>query len=93
MQVVGLATDDPMDTEARIGLKKHVWKHVSREEVVAIETAVVEAALGVGAAGLHGPGRQEAVEGAEPAVSGARGRARCDNRQCEIRARVPAVIK
>src|SRR5262249_25970897 len=48
VKLVGLATDDPMNTEARIGLKKRVRKHVSREEVVAIETAVVEAALDVG---------------------------------------------
>jgi hypothetical protein len=54
VQLVGLATDDPMNTEARIGLKKRVWKHVSREEVVAIETAVVEAALGVGAPAFTG---------------------------------------
>jgi hypothetical protein len=47
VQLVGLATDDPMNAEARIGLKKRVWKHMSQEEVVGIET-VVEAALGVG---------------------------------------------
>jgi len=54
VQLVGLATDDPMNTEARIGLKNRVWKHVSREEVVAIETAVVEAALGAGAPAFTG---------------------------------------
>src|SRR5262249_22190256 len=54
LQLVGLATDDPMNAEARIGLKKRIWKHVSREEVVAIETAVVEAALGVGAPAFTG---------------------------------------
>src|SRR5262249_39692471 len=51
LQLVELTTDDPMNAEARIGLKKRIWKHVSREEVVAIETAVVEAARG--SAGLH----------------------------------------
>jgi len=45
VQLVGLATDDPMNPEARIGLKKRVWKHMSRDEVIGIETAVVEAAL------------------------------------------------
>jgi hypothetical protein len=48
VQLVGLVTDDPMNQEARIGLKKRVWKHMAREEIVAIETAVAEAALAVG---------------------------------------------
>src|SRR5262245_57194793 len=54
VQLVGLVTDDPMNPEARIGLKKRIWKHVSREEVVAIETAVVEAALVAGAPAFTG---------------------------------------
>ena len=49
VQLVGLATDDPMNQEARIGLKKRVWSHIGRNETVAIETAVVEAALAAGA--------------------------------------------
>jgi hypothetical protein len=49
VQLVGLATDDPIDSEARIGLKKRVWKHMQHDEVVAIETAVVEAGLSAGA--------------------------------------------
>jgi hypothetical protein len=62
-QLVGLATDDPINSEARIGLKKRVWKHMQRDEVMAIETAVVEAGLSAGApvftgevktAGFHG---------------------------------------
>jgi len=48
-QLVGLATDDPINNEARIGLKKRVWKHMQRDEVMAIETAVVEAGLSAGA--------------------------------------------
>lgn len=48
VQIVGLVTDDPMNTEARIGLKKRLWKLLARDEIVAIETAVVEAALTVG---------------------------------------------
>jgi Formyl transferase len=48
VQLVGLVTDDPMNPEARIGLKKRVWKHMAREEIVAIETVVAEAALAVG---------------------------------------------
>jgi hypothetical protein len=49
VQLLGLATDDPIDREARIGLKKRVWKHIQHDEVVAIETAVVEAGLSAGA--------------------------------------------
>jgi hypothetical protein len=45
VQLVGLVTDDPVNPAARIGLKKRVWHHMDHEEVVAIETAVVEAAL------------------------------------------------
>ena len=47
-QLVGLATDDPINPEARIGLKKRVWKHIGRDETVAIETAAVETAVAVG---------------------------------------------
>jgi len=47
-QLVGLATDDPMNPEARISRKKRVWRLFGREEIVAIETAVVEAALVAG---------------------------------------------
>ena len=47
-QFVGLATDDPMNPEARISRKKRVWRLFGREEIVAIETAVVEAALVAG---------------------------------------------
>jgi hypothetical protein len=45
VQLVGLVTDDPVNPTARIGLKKRVWHHMEHEEVVAIETAIVEAAL------------------------------------------------
>jgi len=49
VQLVGLATDDPINSEARIGLKKRVWRYMQHDEVVAIETAVVEAGLSAGA--------------------------------------------
>ena len=48
VQLVGVVTDDPVDPTARIGLKKRVWKHMARDEIVAIETAVVESALAAG---------------------------------------------
>jgi hypothetical protein len=54
VRLVGLVTDDPINSEARIGLKKRVWKHMQHGEIVAIETAVVEAALGAGAPAFTG---------------------------------------
>lgn len=48
VQLVGVVTDDPVDPTARIGLKKRVWKHMGRDEIVAIETAVAESALSEG---------------------------------------------
>jgi hypothetical protein len=49
VELAGLATDDPINSEARIGLKKRVWKYMEHDEVLAIETAVVEAGLSAGA--------------------------------------------
>ena len=48
VQLVGLATDDPMNQTARIGLKKRIWKFMDRREIVAIETAMVASALAAG---------------------------------------------
>jgi folate-dependent phosphoribosylglycinamide formyltransferase PurN len=45
VQLAGLVTDDPVNPTARIGLKKRVWHHMDHDEVVAIETAIVESAL------------------------------------------------
>jgi hypothetical protein len=45
VQLAGLVTDDPINPTARIGLKKRVWHHMDHDEVVAIETAIVESAL------------------------------------------------
>jgi hypothetical protein len=45
VQLVGLATDDPINPTAHIGLKKRVWKYIDSDETVVIETAVVDAAL------------------------------------------------
>lgn len=49
VQLAALVTDDPMTATARIGLRKRVWKHMTREEIVGIETAIVDAALAAGA--------------------------------------------
>jgi hypothetical protein len=45
VQLVGPVTDDPANPTAHIGLKKRVWKHLDRDETLAIETAVAESAL------------------------------------------------
>jgi hypothetical protein len=45
VQIVGLVTDDPVSSTARIGLKKRVWRYLDRDEILAAETAIVEAAL------------------------------------------------
>jgi hypothetical protein len=47
-QLVGVATDDPMNPEARISRRKRVWRLLGGDEIVAIETAVAEAALRAG---------------------------------------------
>jgi hypothetical protein len=45
LRLVGLATDDPINADAHIDLRKRVWKYYSEDERVAMETATVEAAL------------------------------------------------
>jgi folate-dependent phosphoribosylglycinamide formyltransferase PurN len=42
---VAVATDDAINADARIGLKKRVWKHYSQPERVAVEAATIEKAL------------------------------------------------
>jgi hypothetical protein len=54
VQLVGLATDDPVNSTARIGLKKRVWKYMGSDEIIGIETAAVEAALAAGAPAYTG---------------------------------------
>lgn len=48
VQIVGLATDDPANPEARISLKKRIWKYLDGEQQVATEAAMVSAALTAG---------------------------------------------
>jgi formyl transferase-like protein len=45
LRLVGLATDDPINADAHIDLRKRVWKYYSQDERVAMETRTVEAAL------------------------------------------------
>lgn len=49
IQLVGLATDDPANPDAKIGLKKRIWKYLDGEQQVATEAAIVSAALSAGA--------------------------------------------
>ena len=42
---VAVATDDAVNADARIGLRKRIWKHYDQSERVAIEAAAIETAL------------------------------------------------
>ncbi|MFO1457809.1 MAG: formyltransferase family protein [Verrucomicrobiota bacterium] len=46
--LAALVTDDPVNPEARIGLKKRIWKYLGTGERVHVETAVVDSALAGG---------------------------------------------
>ena len=48
LRLVGLATDDPINADAHIDLRKRVWKYYSQDERVLMETQTVEAALAEG---------------------------------------------
>lgn len=48
LRVVGLATDDPVNADAHIGLHKRIWKHYSEEERLVMETRTAETALAHG---------------------------------------------
>ena len=48
VNLVGVVTDDSVDADARIGLKKRVWKFLDAEQRLELESATVEAALGFG---------------------------------------------
>ena len=45
LNLVALVTDDPINPDAKIGIKKRFWKYFEPEERLRIETASVEAAL------------------------------------------------
>ena len=46
--LAALVTDDPVNPEARIGLKKRIWKYFNSGERVHLETAIADSALGAG---------------------------------------------
>lgn len=48
LNVLALATDDAINAEAKIGLRKRLWKDYSQQERIDIETATVERALSAG---------------------------------------------
>jgi hypothetical protein len=58
-ELVALVTDDPVNPEARIGLKKRVWKFLADGERVALETAIADATLSAGAAVYTGEVKTE----------------------------------
>ena len=49
LNLVALVTDDPINPDAKIGIKKRFWKHYDSTERLEIETATVETALTCGA--------------------------------------------
>ncbi len=48
LSLVGVVTDDPINVDARIGLKKRIWHLLPRELHLELETALVEAGLQFG---------------------------------------------
>lgn len=48
LNLVGVVTDDPINPDAKIGVKKRVWKFYDFEQRLEVETATVEAALTFG---------------------------------------------
>jgi len=49
IQVVGVATDDAANPDAKIGLKKRIWKYLDSAQQAAMEAALVGATLSAGA--------------------------------------------
>jgi folate-dependent phosphoribosylglycinamide formyltransferase PurN len=45
LRLVAVATDDAVNADAKIGLRKRIWKHYAQSERVAIEVATIEMAL------------------------------------------------
>jgi folate-dependent phosphoribosylglycinamide formyltransferase PurN len=45
LYLVAVATDDAINADAKIGLRKRVWKHYAQSERLAIEAATIETAL------------------------------------------------
>jgi hypothetical protein len=46
--LAAVATDDAVNADAKIGLRKRMWKHYTQSERVAIEVATIETALQAG---------------------------------------------
>ncbi|MBL9172445.1 MAG: hypothetical protein JNL10_02820 [Verrucomicrobiales bacterium] len=46
--LAALVTDDPVNPEARIGLRKRIWKYIETGERIHLETAIADAALAAG---------------------------------------------
>ncbi len=48
INLVGLATDNPLNSDARISMKKRIWKFFDRPEHVIMETYIIESGLNHG---------------------------------------------
>lgn len=45
LNIVGLVTDDPASPDAKISVKRRVWRMFQEDEIIDIETATIESAL------------------------------------------------
>lgn len=48
VSIAGVVTDDPINVDARIGIKKRIWRHLPQPRHIELETALVEAGLRFG---------------------------------------------
>jgi len=63
LNLVGLATDNPVNHDARISMKKRIWKFYGRHEQVEMETHIIESALVHGMPVFTGEIKTEAFYG------------------------------
>lgn len=45
LNVVGLVTDDPASSAAKISVKRRIWRMYEEEEIISMETAMIESGL------------------------------------------------
>jgi len=49
LNIVGLVTDDPASHDAKISVKRRIWRMFQEDEIIDMETAIIESALMDGA--------------------------------------------
>ena len=48
LNIVGLVTDDPASPQAKISVKRRIWRMYGEKEIIGLETAMIESALMAG---------------------------------------------